>query len=431
MTENLTYSSQIDELEGFLAAQKAQLRDLATMGAVITSMHEIDAVLSVVMDMALRLVDGEVGLINVNDDDQLNMKVSWGVSDEFVRTLTYKDGQDIVSYCFDNRSPVIINDMNNKSNEGILLNSIIAIPIITKEKCLGVLVIINKAGGGSYDEEDKDILEMLLSFVAVAIDNSSLLKDKLQKQKMEQDLVVARQVQETILPQNIHNIPGVEIGAVYYPAREVGGDFYDILTIDKSRFIVILGDVSNKGIPAALIMSAVSGIIKSIIAQNQTITVARLAASLNDLLANEIIRDREMFVTLFFCKFDLEEKLLTYCNAGHLPGLFWDSSRRRIVELRQGGPIVGQFPGIDFKSGEIPLNGDDRLFLFTDGLTEAADRENNLFGRERAEQVYRDEIELSPVDFCHKVKEWVDRFSEGASEEMEDDFTILQVKVKH
>ena len=430
MIANLTDNERIDELEGFLAAQKAQLRDLATMGAVITSMHEIDAVLSVVMDMALRLVDGEVGLINVNTDGRMKTKVSWGVSDEFVRTIKYQNGSDIVSYCYENRTPLILNEMNLRSNEGILLNSVIAAPIVTKEKCLGVLVIINKSGGGQYTDSDREILEMLLSFVAVAIDNSNLLKDKLEKQKMEQDLAIARQVQETILPQNIDSIPGVEIGAVYYPAREVGGDFYDILTIDRNRFIVILGDVSNKGIPAALVMSAASGIIKSIIAQNPTITIARLAVELNDLMVSEIIRDREMFATLFFCKFDLEEKKLTYCNAGHLPGLFWDSARGQIVELSQGGPIVGQFPGIEFKAGEIPLNANDRLFLFTDGLTEAADREGNLFGRERAEKVYRDEIELPPVEFCHKVKDWVDRFSEGAAEDTQDDFTVLQVKVK-
>ncbi|MFZ5981479.1 MAG: PP2C family protein-serine/threonine phosphatase [Candidatus Zixiibacteriota bacterium] len=430
MTANFTYSERIDELEGFLAAQKAQLRDLATMGAVITSIHEIDAVLSVVMDMALRLVDGEVGLINVGADDHMKTKVSWGVSNDFVQTIKCHDGLDIVSSCFENRTPVIMNDMNLRSNEGILLNSVIAMPIITKDKCLGVLVIINKAGGGHYAEEDREILEMLLSFVAVAIDNSNLMKDKLEKQKMEQDLAIARQVQETILPKNIENIPGVEIGAVYYPAREVGGDFYDILTIDEQRFIVILGDVSNKGIPAALIMSAASGIIKSIMSQEPAITIAGLAAKLNDLLAGEIIRDREMFVTLFFCKFDLEKKKLTFCNAGHLPGLFWDNAQRRVMELSQGGPIVGQFPGIKFKAGEIPINGNDRLFLFTDGLTEAADHEGNLFGRERAEQVYRDEIGLSPVDFCRKVKDWVDRFSEGAAEDTQDDFTVLQVKVK-
>jgi sigma-B regulation protein RsbU (phosphoserine phosphatase) len=136
-----------------------------------------------------------------------------------------------------------------------------------------------------------------------------------------------------------------------------------------------------------------------------------------------------MFVTLFFSRFDLESRRLTYCNAGHMPGLFWSGEQKRIDELAEGGPILGQFEGIDYKQGERPLGADDRLFLFTDGLTEAMDAENRLFGRERAEQVFSAEIGLSPKEFCLKVKEWVDAFTEGASEDTQDDFTILQVKV--
>jgi len=429
MTTETAYQSRIDQLETGLEAQKAQLRDLATMGAVITSMHEIDAVLSVVMDMGIRLVDGEVGLIMISEKDRLKMKVSWGVTEEFVKNLKYKDDLDLVTYCFENREAVILADLGIKSENGVNLNTVITAPIITKEKCLGVVVVINKTDGGNFTEADKEALEILLSFVAVAVDNSQLLKDKLRQQKIEQDLAVARQVQETILPQNIHDISGVDIGAVYYPAREVGGDFYDISSIDKNKFIVVLGDVSNKGIPAALVMSAASGIIKSIIDQQPDITVDKLAATLNDLLCRAIIKNREMFITLFFCKFDLDAKRLTYCNAGHLPGLYWEKASGMIKELPVGGPIVGQFPGINFKHGERELNSGDRLFLFTDGLTEAEDASGNMFGRERVEQVYTSEIDLSPKDFCLKVKEWVDRFTDGAAEDSHDDFTILQVKV--
>jgi sigma-B regulation protein RsbU (phosphoserine phosphatase) len=136
-----------------------------------------------------------------------------------------------------------------------------------------------------------------------------------------------------------------------------------------------------------------------------------------------------MFVTLFFSKFDLAGKRLSFCNAGHLPGLFWNEESQTIESLATGGPIIGQFPGIRFKEEDRPLHKDDRLFLFTDGLTEAMDAEGQLFGRERAEQVLTAEIDLSPKEFCLRVKEWVDRFSEGASEDSHDDFTLLQVKV--
>jgi sigma-B regulation protein RsbU (phosphoserine phosphatase) len=291
------------------------------------------------------------------------------------------------------------------------------------------MVIVNKSDGSLYSNEDKEILEMLLSFVAVAIDNSILIKDKLTRQKIDQEMAIARQIQETILPQDIDSIDGADIGVAYYPAREVGGDFYDVIRIDDSHFIVVIGDVSDKGVPAALVMSAAAGIIKSIIHSQPDISMSSLAASLNDILAHEIIKEREMFVTLFFCRFNLTDRRLTFCNAGHMPGLFWDGQEKKICELAEGGPIVGQFPGVAFKEGKQQLRPGDRLFLYTDGLTEATDAENNLFGRERAEQVFSVEIGLSPKEFCAKVKEWVDRFSEGADEDTHDDFTILQVKV--
>ncbi len=430
MTTDFDIDEKLNELEAKLEFTKAQLRDMATMGAVITSIQEIDAVLSVVMDMAIRLVDGEVGLIMLEEGGELKVKINWGISEEFVRLLRYEDDMDLASYCFKERQAIILNDLGIKDESGVTVQSIISLPIQNANTCHGVMLIINKATGEGYHEEDQEILEMLLNFVAVAIDNSKLLKAKLKQQKVEQEMSIARQIQETILPQNVDNISGVEIGAVYFPAREVGGDFYNIYPLDDKRFFVALGDVSNKGVPAALVMSAASGIISSLLTADPHIEVSLLAERLNDLLVNEIIKEREMFVTLFLCKFDLEKSVLTYCNAGHIPGLFWDSAKEEICELPVGGPIVGQFGGIPFKQGERSLGSGDRLFLFTDGLTEAADADNNLFGRERVEQVFSAEVGLPPKEFCLKVKEWVDRFTEGAPEETHDDFTILQIKVK-
>jgi len=255
------------------------------------------------------------------------------------------------------------------------------------------------------------------------------MKEKLQRQKIEQEMAIAKQIQETILPANINNIVGAEIGAIYFPARDVGGDFYDVIKIDQSRFIVVMGDVSNKGVPAALIMSAAAAIIKAAIKAEPEISASALAEKTNNLLAAEIIKDREMFVTLFFCRFDTKAGVLSYSNAGHIPGLLWDSRERRLVSLPEGGPIIGQFPRISYRQGERAIGSGDRLFLFTDGLTEATDKQGQLFGMERVEQVFRDEIELSPREFCLNVKRHVDRFAEGCAEENVDDFTILQVKV--
>ncbi len=429
MISDLEQSALVEELEAKLEASKAQLRDLATMGSIVTAIHEIDSVLSVVTDMAIRLVNGEVGVLLLSENERLVMKISWGVSEEFVRSLMYANNQDLASYCYSSREAVILTDLGIKNEEGLSIDTVMALPIQTSGKCLGVLIVFNKVDGGNYSDEDRESLEMLLHFVAVAIDNSQLVKEQLKRQKTEQDMAIAKQVQETILPRDDYKIDGAEIGAIYFPARDVSGDFWDVVKIDESSFIVIIGDVSNKGVPAALVMSATSGIIKSIIAEHPMIAVSALASKLNELMAKEIIKEREMFVTLFFCKFDLKAKDLSFCNAGHLPGLYWEESTQTVESLQIGGPIVGQFPGAKFQEGSRPIGPGDRLFLFTDGLTEAADLNGMLFGRERVEQVFTAEIDLGPKEFCLKVKDWVDRFSVGAPEESYDDFTILQVRV--
>ncbi len=430
MSTKLDDKGPLYELEARLEAKKAELRDLATMGTVITSIHEIESVLSVVMDMAVRLVNGEVGIILLEEEGELKAKTSWGVSDEFVKSLKYHDEDSLVSYCYDNRTTVILSEADLQREQDPSMTSLICAPIKTSQTCYGVMVIINKADGGSFADEDREILEMSLSFVAVAIDNSLLIDDKLARQKIDQEIAIARQIQETMLPADIEHLPGADIGAVYYPAREVGGDFYDVIKIDESRFIVIIGDVSNKGIPAALVMSAASGIIRATVASDPAIEVASLASKLNDTLAEHIIKEREMFVTLFFSRFDLETGMLTYCNAGHLPGLFYSVQSGTVCELATGGTIVGQFLGSPFKQGVQKVTAGDRLFLFTDGLTEATNAGNVLYGRERVEEVFKAQIEMAPQEFCVKVKGFVDLFTMGAPEDSQDDFTLLQVKVK-
>jgi len=389
----------------------------------------MNAVLSVTMDMAIRLVDGEVGALMTEESGELQTQVSWGVGDQFVKSLMYEDELDLPTYCFQKRETIILTDLEVKSDEGITLDTVMATPIQTRDKCLGVAIIINKANGGNYTPEDKEALEMLLNFVAVAVENSRLIKDKLRQQKIDQEMAIARQVQETILPATVEIVKGAQVGAVYFPAREVGGDFYDIVPVDDNRYYVIIGDVSNKGVPAALVMSACSGIISSILEQEPQIAVSELAGRVNQLMVDHVIKDREMFVTLFFSCFDMEARKLTYCNGGHMPGLFWSDELQKIIELAEGGPIVGQFGDMVFKEGEQRIASGDRLFLYTDGLTEAMDADGNLFGRERAEQVLSAEIGLNPKEFCLRVKEWVDRFAQGAAEDTHDDFTIVQVRV--
>lgn len=420
---------RIFELESKLEKSRLKVHDLATMGTLIASILDIETILSVVMEMSIRMVEGEVGLIQLFENNELKSKVTWGIDDTIVKNIRYRDNQDISDYCYSKQESAIYNDFKKDGGAGPNIDSVLAIPIRSRARCHGTVVIINNTGGTNFGEQDKENLEMLVNFAAVAIDNSILLKESLDKQRIEQELSIARQVQNVILPENEIQIDGVEFGTFYRSAKEVGGDFYDVIRLNDSEFLVLIGDVSNKGVPAALVMSATVAIIKSELRHNPAISPSQLISNLNNLLCDGIIKSHEMFVTLFIARFNLKEGKVIYCNAGHVPPLCWHTEQNAVIELRTGGTFVGQFPGFEYSEGEKSINKGDRLFAFTDGLTEAEDINGNFFGIDRVRQVFSAKKELPADKFCLVVKEWVDRFREGAGSETVDDFTLFEVKI--
>jgi len=427
--QTISVEDQIFELQSNLEKTRWTLRDMATMGALIASIHDLEKILSVVMEMSIRTVEGEVGLIQLSENNELVTRVNWGVDDAIIKSIIYKDNEDISSYCYNKQEAIIEADFNHKLEFGPKIKSFLALPIQSRAHCHGTVLIINKSTGDSFSEIDMSNLEMLMNFAAVSIDNSLLLKESLERQKFEQEMEIARQIQETILPDREAKIDGVDIGTAYFPAREVGGDFYDMIEINASDFLFVIGDVSNKGVPAAMVMSAASAIIKAQLDRDPSVNPAKLVARLNNILCSGIIKSHQMFITLFIARFNMEKRKLAYCNAGHLPPLFKKSENDEIVELKSGGTFVGQFPDLDFKQGEITFNTGDSIFAFTDGLTEAENVSGELFGTERVKQVFSTVKDVTPGEFCIRVKEWINRYAEGASEDTVDDFTLVNLRI--
>jgi len=429
VTDSSLINTKVADLEQRLKHTSLKLYDLATVGTLVTSILQIESVLSVVMELAIRMVEGEVGVIQLQEEGELISKITWGVDDTLVKSIIHENGLDVSTYVYQNRKPVCISRYDHNLEHGPNINSVLAVPIASRSHCHGTIVIVNKTSGEEFTDEDQADLEMLMNFAAVAIDNSILLNESLQKQKMEQELAIARQIQSTILPDPGISIEGVEIGTLYIPAREVGGDFYDIIKLDDNQFVMVIGDVTNKGVPAALVMTATSAIIRSQLQFAPQITPSQLMEHLNNVLCESVIKDNDMFATLFIARFDLSARKIAYCNAGHLPPLYWNTPDNAVQELKTGGTFVGQFAGIQYQQDVLDINRGDKLFCFTDGLTEAEDRNGEIFGTKRTHQVFVAEKDLPGRMFCDRVKEWIDRYSEGGSEESVDDFTIMKITI--
>jgi len=150
---------------------------------------------------------------------------------------------------------------------------------------------------------------------------------------------------------------------------------------------------------------------------------------LNRILCRDIIKDHDMFITLFMAQIDLQAGRMTYCNGGHLPPLYFEAASGKIHRLRHGGPLVGQLNGATYESHELAIGRNDRLFCYTDGLIEASNRSGELYGLTRLESLFREGINRDGRSFSRHVKEIIDRFSEGRLADSMDDYTTLVIDV--
>jgi sigma-B regulation protein RsbU (phosphoserine phosphatase) len=221
----------------------------------------------------------------------------------------------------------------------------------------------------------------------------------------EQDFARAREIQEALMPKHLPQIPGCEIAASCQSARSVGGDYYDAIQVSESTVAIVIGDVSGKGMGAALLMSNLQAIVRAFAPSG--IAPEELCAKANQLIAGNVAPGK--YITFFYAVIDVAAMRLDYCSAGHNPPIL--EHRDGTVEtLDEGGPVLGVFPKARYARGTKQLRPGDFLVLFTDGITEAANSENEEFGEQRlmdlagkrsgnAEE-YRREIMGATTQFC-------------------------------
>jgi sigma-B regulation protein RsbU (phosphoserine phosphatase) len=239
--------------------------------------------------------------------------------------------------------------------------------------------------------------------------------------EQEHEIAEARAIQEGFLPKEIPQLAGYEIAAAWQSARVVGGDYFDVLPFDGEMCGLCIADVAGKGLPAALLMSNLQAAVRGL--ASPSLAPEDLCSRLNALLCRNIASDR--FVTLFYAQLDGASRQLRYVSAGHNPPFVVrrDGSHER---LRQGGIVLGIFANQTFKSDVTQLQSGDRLVLYTDGVTEACNSEDEEFGEDRLLQVLQENAAAPAVEIQKKILQSVAQFSHGA---WQDDATLLVVAV--
>ncbi len=300
--------------------------------------------------------------------------------------------------------------------------TILAAPMRNPQrKVIGVVQLVNKKGG-PFMRRDERLLAAMAAQAAISIENTRLYAQEIQQQLTNQELDTARTIQKSFLPEIIPQHAGWDIGAFWRPMREVAGDFYDFYTLSDGRLAVVIADVSGKGVPAALFMAL-------------TVTVLRFAMSLKlspgELLSHvnaRLISDQQskMFATVFVGYLDLESGTLQFASGGHNPPLLYRAATGECEYLDASGVAVGVFKEADYAEETVTLAEGDVLVLYTDGITEVVNAEEEEFGEERLEALVAQQPACPAQELAERNVAAAVAFAE--SQGSFDDETLVVVK---
>jgi len=296
----------------------------------------------------------------------------------------------------------------------------VLLPLATQSGPLGFLFIGQKENGEDYSPEELDLLRSLGAQIALVAENIELLQEKLEKQKLQEQMAVAREIQRGLLPEKLPETPGIRVAGRIRFCLDVAGDYYDVLPLGDGRTLVAVGDVAGKGVGAALLMSNLQASLRAV--QGVGVTLPEVMARINRLICENT--PPEMFITLFVAIVDPQGKTVSYVNAGHnYPVLCRGSGE--IVRLSEGGLLLGIYPEAIFEEGKADLRSGETLLMFTDGVSEATNDTDEEFGEERIAEILRSERCEHLEEVLENLEGAVRRFR--GRETFEDDFTLLAV----
>jgi sigma-B regulation protein RsbU (phosphoserine phosphatase) len=254
-----------------------------------------------------------------------------------------------------------------------------------KDKEIGVLQLLNPLHAEAFDETDLEVFRAYGNLAATAIDKLRTIDRQREQQRVAQEFAFAREIQASFLPQSLPQLAHLHFAAAYRPALNVGGDFYDVLELSPDEIYVVIGDVSGKGMPAALLMAQALSILRLIVKPGISPVVAM--ARWNAMLSGHTIRG--MFITAMLGRIDLVSRQIEFCSAGHChPFVAYADGRAAEVKI-SGSPPLGLLPELPARSHTLKLEPHDWLVLYTDGLVESFNREEECLDVEGVEKLLK------------------------------------------
>ena len=301
------------------------------------------------------------------------------------------------------------------------------LPLSLNRKVLGLLSLGPKRSEEPYSKADVRLLGSVATQTGMALENSRLTAEIAaeiaRRERMNRELEIAREVQERLFPQELPEVAGLDYSGTCRPALGVGGDYFDFLLLPNNMLGIAIGDVSGKGIAAALLMAGLRASLRG-----QTIdgahNLAGLMNNVNKLVYESSSSNR--YATFFYAQFDPSTRILAYVNGGHNPPLVFRKTGK-LMRLEAGGPVVGLLPTFGYEQAFVTLEPGDVLVAFTDGISEAMNSADEEWGEERLVETVRQLGDRPAKEIVSGLIEAADRFVAGAKQH--DDMTLIVARV--
>jgi sigma-B regulation protein RsbU (phosphoserine phosphatase) len=405
---------------------------LAEIGRDVAALINLDELLARIAQLARRVVDYRTfGILLLNDGTQeLEIKVAVQFGDR-VALPKVPMGQGLVGYAALHREAVLVPDVSVDPRYIKVVDDVrseLAVPMLLKDRCVGVFDL-ESPELDAFSKRDVEILTLLASQAAVAIENARLYEEVSQTEaRLEKELRFARRVQAALLPTKLpKRLKGVDVDASFSAARELGGDFYDYLVPESHTLIMALGDVSGKGVPAALYSVFAGELVRGRSFRRRYVpersSPAAVLMSINTILHERQLE--EYYCTLCYAIFDLKRKSVTLSNSG-VPYPV-RASGDYCGQIEVPGVPLGSFPGMTYDEVTLPLESGDVFVFCSDGVSEAMNSKSEEFGSERLIEIVSKTRDLTAKEIVHSIVQGVNAHRAGFPPN--DDTTVVALKI--
>ncbi len=418
-----------DENERLKNAVK-ELSILNEIATQISSLKTVDQIISAIVEKCIKHIRVEQAAVMLLDKEEghdplrtMIRKVDLDKSG----TLPLRLNTQLIGWILKTNKPLIVNDLLNDARfkgcgeELSSIKSLLGAPLLNKGKIIGVLTAFNKKNDQSFNDDDKRLLTIIASQSAQIIENARLLEEEKELFSIREEVRMAAEIQKKLLPNKIPVIKGYDIWGLNIPAREVGGDYFDFIRLKPDTYAFCLGDITGKGLPAAMLMSNLQATFRAQVKVQQDISECiRLS---NSLLYHSTEADK--FATFFGAILYTNTNTVSYCNAGHDNPMYIKHDKT-INRLSNGGLLLGFLENNTYEKDLIDLKHGETIIIYSDGITEAMDENDNEFREENLIRSILENYDLSAKEIADKIISNIKSFI--GKQKQHDDMTLIVIK---